>query len=337
MLNSKTHKLTRITYAIPSHNKNSRNITIARVSSLSSSCIMYVPHIVLDTLRMTDAIDSAIKTELQQLRFRYFVGVLVSTGLVFFGLFLEFPEIAHDMWGITKRESIELKYWLTPSMERKEFKVPDWMKRWTAVGWLLIVVGVGGEGFFDGFVSWTDGTLQTFNDILLGEAQTKARDAILRATKLELDLDRERIERARLEKEIAPRDVHDRVRMIAELKTIAPLLKGKRVKLASQMFDLESLRLSIEIQAVFGQSGIETDTTDIGRLMTQSEIWGFRISGAPEDREFMLKLSESLSAHVGGLPAVYITGKPGFVSVIVGVKPIADISWPQRELLFNKQ
>jgi hypothetical protein len=135
---------------------------------------MYVPHIVLDIVRMTGVIDSAIKTDLQHLRYRYFVCLLVSTAIVGIGLLLEVFEIAHDMWGVRKKKSIELKYWLAPSMERREYRTPDWMKVLTAVGWLLIVVGVMGEGVFEGYVSWADGTLQTFNDILLGEAQKEA-------------------------------------------------------------------------------------------------------------------------------------------------------------------
>src|SRR6266404_1300713 len=138
---------------------------------------MYVPSIVLDIPRMTDAIDSAIKVDLQHLRTRYFVCLLVSTAIVGVGLLLELPEIAHDMWGIRKKEWIELKYWLAPSIARKEYRVPDWMKRWTAIGWLLIVLGVAGEGVFEGFVSWADGTLQTFNDTLLSQAQKEAGNA----------------------------------------------------------------------------------------------------------------------------------------------------------------
>jgi hypothetical protein len=48
-------------------------------------------------------------------------------------------------------------------------------------GWLLVVAGVLGEGVFEGAVSKADGLLQTFDDMLLADAQTQAAVAYERA------------------------------------------------------------------------------------------------------------------------------------------------------------
>ena len=164
-----------------------------------------MPSIVLDILRMTDAIDAAIKTDLQQLRNRYFICLLVSTAIVGIGLLLECPEIVHDMWGIWKQESRELAYWLAPSMDRKEYRAPSWMKVWAALGWLLIVLGVMGEGVFEGYVSWADGTFQTFNDTLLAESRKEGELAIERAARANERASENEKEAALIEESLAGR------------------------------------------------------------------------------------------------------------------------------------
>lgn len=132
-------------------------------------------------LKITQALDLAIRADLKTLRDWYFDCLLVCTAIVGIGLILEGPEIAHDLYGIFRRKSIGLKYWLAPSIDRREYSVPAWMKVWTAVGWFLIVLGVMGEGISEGYVSWADGTLQTLNDILLSDAQKEATFAIERS------------------------------------------------------------------------------------------------------------------------------------------------------------
>src|SRR4029077_3005695 len=101
----------------------------------------------------------ATKAQLKHLRDWNFDCLLGCTAVVGVGLFMEAPEIAHDMWGLFRRKSIALKYWLTPSMDRNEYHLPNWMKALSAVGWVVIVLGVGGEGVFEAYVAKYDAAL----------------------------------------------------------------------------------------------------------------------------------------------------------------------------------
>jgi hypothetical protein len=126
---------------------------------------------------IVEVLDAAIRADLESLRYEYFIGLLICTGAVFAGLVCEVGEIWHDAIGFFKRHQFAQEYEATPAQDRKERQPSHSVKMWTAVGWLLIVIGVGGEGVFDGLVSWADSTLQTFNNILLEAAQKEAGSA----------------------------------------------------------------------------------------------------------------------------------------------------------------
>jgi hypothetical protein len=123
-----------------------------------------IPHLI-------EVLDAAVRSDLESLRFSYFVKLLVLTGFVFVGLGFEVGEILHDVIGYFRRRKIDWEYEATPAFIREKREPSHKIKMFAAVGWLLIVIGVGGEGYFEGFVSWADSTLQTFNNILLADAQ----------------------------------------------------------------------------------------------------------------------------------------------------------------------
>lgn len=155
------------------------------------------------TPHLVEVLDAAVRTDLENLRYAYFVKLLIFTALVFVGLVFEVGEILHDVVGFIRRHKIEAEYEATPALFRREHEPSHRVKMFAAVGWLLIVIGVGGEGVFEGFVSWADSTLQTFNNILLadtqrtsGAANERAAAAFERAAKTEKDA-------ARLEAEAA--------------------------------------------------------------------------------------------------------------------------------------
>jgi hypothetical protein len=111
--------------------------------------------------------------------------LLACTFTVGFGLLLEFPEIVHDMREISGRGARELKHWLTPSIDRREYPRRDWVKKWAAFGWVLIVLGVMGEGYFEAQVSKYDSALSNLNDAILSEALKEATDAETKLLKLQ--------------------------------------------------------------------------------------------------------------------------------------------------------
>jgi hypothetical protein len=132
--------------------------------------------------KIIEALDAAIRVDLESIRYWYFVCLLVSTAVVFAGLVCEIGEIWHDVISFFRRKQIEWEYNASPALFRREREPSHRVKMWAAVGWLLIVIGVGGEGVFEGLVSWTDTTLQTFNNILLSETQQVSGAANERAS-----------------------------------------------------------------------------------------------------------------------------------------------------------
>jgi hypothetical protein len=138
---------------------------------------MYVFNGSPQAVQAANALDLANRANLTHLRDWWFDGLLICTAVVGIGLLMEAPEIIHDMWGISKRKSIELKYWLTPSIDRRERHAQDWMKRLTAAGWVLIVLGVMGEGLSEGFVHKYDTALSILNDAIVSEAQKESAHA----------------------------------------------------------------------------------------------------------------------------------------------------------------
>jgi|SRR5581483_3529 len=120
------------------------------------------PRLTVLAARITQAADAAIRGDLESLRNAYFHGLLWMTGVVVIGLAMEAPEVWYDTVSFFKRTGKAIEH--------------DWVKPLAALGWLLIIIGVAGEGVSEGLVSNADGLLQTFNNILLAET-TKAAGA----------------------------------------------------------------------------------------------------------------------------------------------------------------
>lgn len=84
------------------------------------------------------------------------------------GVFLEEAEL----WLPSGKPRLDMtKGILRPSRWHK------WKKEIARIGWILIILGVAGEGLFEAAVSSADGMLQDFNDTLLASATEQAGDA----------------------------------------------------------------------------------------------------------------------------------------------------------------
>ncbi len=131
---------------------------------------MYVSAEILNRL------DELVRADLKNRRDFYFTWLLIATGAVLTGILMEGPEAARDLReGFRKRRSPNLA----------DSHHPLWVLILTSIGWLLISSGVVGEGIFEALVSQADGSLQMFNDILLGSANETAGYATERAAELE--------------------------------------------------------------------------------------------------------------------------------------------------------
>lgn len=117
------------------------------------------------------------RDQLKNLRDGNFHWLLGCTFAVGVGLLLELPEIIHDLCEIYGRKTRELKFWLSLPMDRKEYPHRDWVKKWSALGSVLIVIGVMGEGWFESQVSKYDSALSKMTDTVVAQASEESNKA----------------------------------------------------------------------------------------------------------------------------------------------------------------
>ncbi|HWZ30423.1 MAG TPA: hypothetical protein VNX18_03775 [Bryobacteraceae bacterium] len=145
------------------------------------------------TSEVARRLDFLIKTDIQGMRDEYFAWLLILTGVVALGIILEGPEVVH-----------EARLAISGRNEAKR----RWITILALLGWILVAVGVAGEGASEALVAKADGLLQNFNDILLSVAMSDASNARERAANVEasnkrfaLDLEKEKQKTARFQKE----------------------------------------------------------------------------------------------------------------------------------------
>ena len=138
-------------------------IIVASVASLSSS----VPLGMVTPQAIIDALDNSVRAYLQEFGDELFKWIIWSAYLVATGCALEGPEILFEIWpkwftfftcGTKKRHE---------AFERR-------IKVIALIGWTFIVIGVAGEGIFEGLQNRAEGQLRTFNEIMLTDARLTA-------------------------------------------------------------------------------------------------------------------------------------------------------------------
>jgi hypothetical protein len=168
---------------------------------------------------LTDILDKLMRHDLADWRTLWFTWLDRSTLAVVAGLVLEGPELALDLAHIINRRRQKRRTGLTlPTAE-----MPDWVKIFAFVGWVLIVAGVAGELYTQSYVSDADTDIQAFNSGALAEAQNKASTARVlagladleaaraneHAAKLETKAESERLARIKLEASVGWRHLTD--------------------------------------------------------------------------------------------------------------------------------
>lgn len=105
----------------------------------------------------TTLLDAMCRSDLESLRDRYATCIFWSTAAVAVGCAMEVPEVIHELWTN-----------LFPA------KFERLIKAVSSVGLLLVILGVGGELAFDHWRSAYEDLLQTFNNVLLVDAELQA-------------------------------------------------------------------------------------------------------------------------------------------------------------------
>src|ERR1039458_9407641 len=103
-------------------------------------------------------LDAAVKTSFQASRDEYFLKLTLSTVAVVIGVAIE--ELEYFLSWRSVRSLLPTKLLLPPH------RLETVARRVSKIGWLLIVLGVAGEGLYEARVSAADGWLQEFNNTL---------------------------------------------------------------------------------------------------------------------------------------------------------------------------
>lgn len=118
---------------------------------------MFVPP---ETFRKLDAL---VRSDFQSAAYSCFWWLIAASVVVAVGVTLEGPEIVHDSARVMRRIIFRI--------EPDHRETPSWIVLLGLIGWLLVVIGVAGEGVADAFVFNADSRLESFNDALLTGAQ----------------------------------------------------------------------------------------------------------------------------------------------------------------------
>jgi hypothetical protein len=252
--------------------------------------------------RLASSSSPSLRIDLKQIRDCWFHLLIFCTVMVALGVFLE--EAEESRFPSTRSRLDMTTGIFTPS---------PWIKRKkeiTRIGWILILLGVVGEGLFEAAVSNADGMLQDFNNTLLAGVIEQAGAANARASANEVEAQQLKAENLRLEAIIAPRSLSlDQQRQITDrLRNFAG---HPAVEVSSYGLDAEALSLAGQLISIIRSA---TGTMPMDRranfIVTGGFEFGVQIRGPNSEREFMSTVTTALT-QIGKLKMVQTNG-PSF-------------------------
>jgi len=251
---------------------------------------------------LAKSIVDLIRSDLQTIRASHFAWLIAATAVVLIGVCLEGPEaiLAHPK---------------------------HWAKRLGRTGWLLIVLGLAGEGAFEMLVSSADASLGDFKDILMFATQREAENAGALSTaaqqraseadertsinereaaKLRERAEAEKLERLKLEAFVSPR-----VLTIDQRQRIATAVNrfGTRtIVVSSYGQDEEGFLRATQIVAVLRAAGISVIDERASTIVSGGFISGVNVRGHLAEEKFVVEVVQALRT-IGDL-RVTINGPP---------------------------
>jgi hypothetical protein len=293
-----------------------------------------------ETLRL---LDDLIRRDLQSARDWFFFWLLVSTALVIIGVALEGPELLKELCEeFHKLRTRKLILNAATGLPICSPEKVSGIKIVGLIGWILVTLGVAGEGIFEGLVSKADGSLQTFNDILLADARDRAaraestaksfdaqilearrgtaeaqRDAgIAKKAASEADerAEHEKLEREKLDLLVSPRRIsQDDQRRIRDA-----LAKFGRhtIRISSNGLDAEAAVLGAQIIASLPTSFTVRDER-AQSISTGSFDFGIHVRGPQTEQDLVMAIRDALRS-IGKLQTWANTGLPRTGAVMGG-------------------
>lgn len=249
------------------------------------------------------AADNAKRLQLEGFRSHDFHLLLGMTVLVAIGVIMEGPEIiqeARNAWFQCRARRVRRR------------SIAPWITLIGALGWLLVAVGVAGEGYWEMQVSHDDVAITSFDEGKLGEAEITAGAANERAGKLEaanISLQNE-VGAARREADLSELDA-------ASARKEAAVAENDRASALERTKRLEA-GLSWRTVAPEQRSKLRTLLASSTRLLMP--LAGLKINitylnSDAEAQEYADELKDALDglgAEIAGPSGVMMIGGPGF-------------------------
>jgi hypothetical protein len=276
-----------------------------------SRCILSSVVIPPELLR---TLDELVRKDFQHLRDFYFACLLISSGIVAIGVLMEGPEAFHEVWDEIRERRRKQNTQQSDGPVREPGESFSLIKLLSLVGWLLVVVGVVGEGVCEGLVSQADGLLQTLNDTLLVSASDRASNAEVTAKAFEFEIadavaraEEERHETERLRTLVAPRslDLDEQRRIVDSLRKF---IGHPAVVVTSYGLDGEAAALGTQIISVINiATGVMPIDQRANFISTGGFEVGIQIRGPNSESGFMEVLTTGLTS-IGHLKEVRVNG-----------------------------
>ena len=288
--------------------------------------------------QLLQELDASVKSGFQSLRDSYFKDLIICTVALGVGVVAEELEyILEWRWFVRLIRVFSVRI-LSP-----KHRLDSWVRHVSMIGWIVVILGIAGEGLFETLVSRADGWLQDFSNILLASAQRQAYSAQERASTALLEQESLKSENLKLEALIQPRDLTpDQLRSLTnQLKRFA----GRAISVRSYALDIEGKRLGMTIEGSLERAGLHV-VDNLGSVINLKGkiVEGIEVripkplddladaimsSSVGKDRRF--KMVRNPTPGFTGYFGDQVYGEnPGAysgarVEIFVGVKPLPDL------------
>jgi hypothetical protein len=237
--------------------------------------------------------DELIRSSLEELRTIFFICLIVATVAVLVGVVLEEAEAGMHA--------------IKPVLPLDPMTVYRWARTLVKIGWILIVVGVAGEGVFEAYLTRTDGILSTFENILLTEARKESSGAVLgaalanievaeakkQAAANELEAQQLKADNVRLEAIIAPRSLSlDQQQRIAD---VLRKFNNRGVLVKSYGTDGEGAALAGQIIATLQAADTIVADSRGSEIVAGQFDSGVHVRAPAADLDFAAAIADALS------------------------------------------
>jgi hypothetical protein len=286
-------------------------MTVSPATLLTSSSSFFIP-IPADFI---ERLDNSIRMDLQKFSDSLFLWVWLSALIVLVGVAIEGPELLNEMWPNT-------------------FRVfsTRWVKKVGLIGWLLVVLGVAGEGIFEVVEYRAEGLLQTFNDILLADARRSAGSA-----KDSAEAASSAASRANHESDEASSSASNAMILAGGARKEAESFEGDIVSAKKQAAEAEkhladALQRAVDLQEELNRLKTPRSLTNVSELVAKLSTFrgtGYSFIGVANDMESiaLLKAIDS-TLHDAGWIRIKLTNPTEFGVVMLDVFNNKDFGVP---------